>query len=90
MEIAKACKVIEIKYSKGGCCISWVFQFQEVAGYKGDLGYETFLHGSQAEIRNVFAILIQKLPKVNEQPIADSIMGKPQYSKITHLFGLTD
>ena len=51
-------------------------KLQDVAGYKGDLGYETFLHGSQTEIRNVFAVLIQKLPKVNEQPIADSVAGK--------------
>lgn len=50
------------------------FKFQDV-GFKGDLGYETFLHGSQAEIRKVFVILIQKLPKVNEQPITDSSAG---------------
>jgi hypothetical protein len=34
------------------------------------------LHGSQTEIRNVFTVIIQKLPKVNEQPIADSVAGK--------------
>lgn len=48
------------------------FLFQDV-GYKGDLGYEMFLHGSQAEIRKVFLILIQKLPKANEQPISESV-----------------
>ena len=77
MEIAKACKVIFERF------ISLIFflnkykyvTIQDV-GYKGDLGYETFLHGSQAEIRNVFTILIQKLPKVNEQPISDSVIGK--------------
>ena len=48
------------------------FLLQDV-GYKGDLGYEMFLHGSHAEIRKVFLILIQKLPKANEQPIPESI-----------------
>lgn len=32
-----------------------------------------FLHGSQVEIRKVFLILIQKLPKANEQPLPESV-----------------
>lgn len=47
-----------------------IFKLQDI-GIKDDLGYETFLHGSQAEIRRVFIILIQMLPKANEQPIPE-------------------
>ncbi|KAI9562226.1 hypothetical protein GHT06_013191 [Daphnia sinensis] len=61
-------------------CMEIAKACKDVAGYKGDLGYETFLHGSQAEIRNVFVILIQKLPKVNEQPIADSVVDPFEYT----------
>lgn len=35
------------------------------------VGYETFLHGSQTDIRNVFLSLIHKLPKTNEQPVLE-------------------
>lgn len=81
MEIAKACKVCSTFLS-----LYWSTNapiFQDV-GFKGDLGYETFLHGSQAEIRKVFVILIQKLPKVNEQPIIDSTAGN-----VRQLFSLS-
>lgn len=47
-----------------------IFKLQDI-GIKDDLGYETFLHGSQTEIRRVFIILIQMLPKANEQPIPE-------------------
>ena len=42
-------------------------------GYKGELGYETFLHGSQTDLRKIFIFLLEKLPKIKEQPLSDSI-----------------
>jgi len=42
-------------------------------GFKDDLGYETFLHGGPIEIRKVLIVLINKLPKANEQPIPEKI-----------------
>lgn len=32
-------------------------------GYKGEIGYQTFLYSSETEIRKVFMFLIDKLPK---------------------------
>jgi len=36
-------------------------------GYKGEIGYQTFLYHSESEIRKVFMFLVEKLPKGNEQ-----------------------
>ncbi|XP_015596825.1 coiled-coil domain-containing protein 22 homolog [Cephus cinctus] len=32
-------------------------------GYKGDIGYQTFLYSSEVDLRRVFMFLIEKLPK---------------------------
>ena len=36
--------------------------FKEL-GYRGDVGYQTFLYSSEADIRKIFMFLVDKLPK---------------------------
>lgn len=43
-------------------------------GFKGDLGYQTFLYSSEAEMRRIFMFLIEKLPKESEK-IVDQQLG---------------
>lgn len=45
-------------------------------GYTGgDLGYQTFLYSSEAEIRKIFMFLVEKLPK-DTSKAADEPLGK--------------
>lgn len=45
-------------------------------GYKNEVGYETFLYGSEVEIRRLLIFLIEKLPKEIDQKTDDSGTGK--------------
>lgn len=38
-------------------------------GYKGDLGYQTFLYSNESEIRRIFMFLFEKLPKESEKAV---------------------
>ncbi|XP_020280155.1 coiled-coil domain-containing protein 22 homolog [Pseudomyrmex gracilis] len=42
-------------------------------GYRGDIGYQTFLYNSEADLRRVFMFLIEKLPKESEKTVNESI-----------------
>ncbi|XP_032683563.1 coiled-coil domain-containing protein 22 homolog [Odontomachus brunneus] len=42
-------------------------------GYRGDIGYQTFLYNSEADLRKVFMFLIEKLPKESEKTVNESI-----------------
>ncbi|EGI61669.1 PREDICTED: coiled-coil domain-containing protein 22 homolog isoform X1 [Acromyrmex echinatior] len=42
-------------------------------GYRGDIGYQTFLYNSEADLRRVFMFLIEKLPKETEKTVNESI-----------------
>ncbi|XP_076643832.1 coiled-coil domain-containing protein 22 homolog isoform X2 [Halictus rubicundus] len=42
-------------------------------GYKGDIGYQTFLYSSEADLRRVFMFLIDKLPKEHDKTINEPI-----------------
>jgi hypothetical protein len=46
-------------------------------GYSGgdDLGYQTFLYGTEKELRNVFLFLLEKLPKEKEPTTIDAQTG---------------
>lgn len=37
-------------------------------GYKNDVGYQTFLYYNEAELRQVFMFLIEKLPSEDKKP----------------------
>ncbi|KAL3212082.1 hypothetical protein MRX96_008328 [Rhipicephalus microplus] len=43
-------------------------------GFKGDLGYQTFLYSNEAEMRRIFMFLFEKLPKESEK-VADQQLG---------------
>ncbi|KAK3099768.1 hypothetical protein FSP39_009318 [Pinctada imbricata] len=47
-------------------------------GYRGEIGYQTFLYSNEAEIRKVFMFLVDKLPKdtteSTEEPLGASIL----------------
>uniref|UniRef100_A0A1E1X5Y5 Coiled-coil domain-containing protein 22 homolog n=1 Tax=Amblyomma aureolatum TaxID=187763 RepID=A0A1E1X5Y5_9ACAR len=43
-------------------------------GFKGDLGYQTFLYSNEAEMRRIFMFLFEKLPKESEKA-ADQQLG---------------
>ena len=42
-------------------------------GYRGEIGYQTFLYSNEADIRKVFIFLVEKLPKetsdTTEEPL---------------------
>lgn len=40
--------------------------FQDL-GYRGDIGYQTFLYSSEIDLRRVFMFLIEKLPKDSDK-----------------------
>ncbi|ELU08217.1 hypothetical protein CAPTEDRAFT_173272 [Capitella teleta] len=42
-------------------------------GYRGEVGYQTFLYSSEADIRRVFIFLIEKLPKEASQGVEESL-----------------
>ncbi|XP_031838394.1 coiled-coil domain-containing protein 22 isoform X3 [Nomia melanderi] len=42
-------------------------------GYKGDIGYQTFLYSSEADLRRVFMFLIEKLPKEHDKTLNEPI-----------------
>ncbi|XP_014483329.1 PREDICTED: coiled-coil domain-containing protein 22 homolog [Dinoponera quadriceps] len=42
-------------------------------GYRGDIGYQTFLYNSEADLRRVFMFLIEKLPKESEKTVNESM-----------------
>ncbi|KZC07998.1 Coiled-coil domain-containing protein 22 like protein [Dufourea novaeangliae] len=42
-------------------------------GYKGDIGYQTFLYSSEVDLRRVFMFLIEKLPKECDKTLNEPI-----------------
>ncbi|XP_076625012.1 coiled-coil domain-containing protein 22 homolog isoform X2 [Colletes latitarsis] len=42
-------------------------------GYKGDIGYQTFLYKSEADLRKVFMFLIEKLPKEYDKTLDEPL-----------------
>ncbi|XP_063224121.1 coiled-coil domain-containing protein 22 homolog [Bacillus rossius redtenbacheri] len=46
-----------------------IAQACKVLGYRGDIGYQTFLYSSESDIRRVLMFLIEKLPKEAEKTV---------------------
>ncbi|CAH1778226.1 unnamed protein product [Owenia fusiformis] len=44
-------------------------------GYKGELGYQTFLYSNEADIRRVLMFLIEKLPRGSEESTEEILGG---------------
>ncbi|KAG7203758.1 hypothetical protein KM043_013782 [Ampulex compressa] len=58
-------------------------------GYRGDIGYQTFLYSSEVDLRKVLMFLIEKLPKesdktVNEPVSKVALLEKSIASAISH------
>ena len=43
-------------------------------GYRGEIGYQTFLYSNETEIRKVFIFLVEKLPKAAAD-VAEETIG---------------
>jgi hypothetical protein len=52
-----------------------LYSFQEL-GYRGEVGYQTFLYSNEADIRRVFIFLIEKLPKESSEAVEESLGRK--------------
>ncbi|KAK0085481.1 hypothetical protein PV325_000123 [Microctonus aethiopoides] len=50
-------------------------------GYRGDIGYQTFLYSSETDLRRVFIFLIEKLPKENDKKTNESISKLDELEK---------
>lgn len=44
-------------------------------GYRGEIGYQTFLYSNETDIRKVLMFLVEKLPKESEEG-GEEILGK--------------
>jgi len=47
--------------------------FQEL-GYRGEIGYQTFLYSNESEIRKVLMFLVDKLPKETSESV-EEVLG---------------
>ncbi len=43
-------------------------------GFRGEVGYQTFLYSNESDIRRVFMFLVEKLPKA-ETEATETVMG---------------
>lgn len=55
--------------------IQWYLFNPQELGYKGEIGYQTFLYSNESEIRKVFMFLVDKLPKDTAET-AEEPLGK--------------
>ncbi|XP_011498353.1 PREDICTED: coiled-coil domain-containing protein 22 homolog [Ceratosolen solmsi marchali] len=51
-------------------------------GYKGDIGYQTFLYSAEVDLRRVFMFLIEKLPKESDKSINEPDTKSAQLEKL--------
>ncbi|XP_015187507.1 PREDICTED: coiled-coil domain-containing protein 22 homolog [Polistes dominula] len=62
-------------------------------GYKGDIGYQTFLYSSENDLRRVLMFLIEKLPKESDKTLSEptseiALLEKSIASVISHSFSI--
>lgn len=48
----------------------YTFLHQDL-GYRGDIGYQTFLYTAEVDLRRVFIFLIEKLPRESEKTFSE-------------------
>ena len=58
------------------CFISCFLFFYQELGYRGDIGYQTFLYSTEADIRKIFMFLVDKLPKESVEATEETIGKK--------------
>ena len=52
----------------------WCGYLQEL-GYKGEVGYQTFLYSNEGDIRKILMYLVDKLPRSSSGAADDSSAG---------------
>ena len=45
-------------------------------GYRGEVGYQTFLYSNESDVRRVFMFLIEQMPKESVSAAAEESLGK--------------
>ena len=63
----------------------WLISLQEV-GYRGEIGYQTFLYSNEADIRKLFMFLVENLPKESSESASEPAMGKFNRLSANHTF----
>lgn len=59
---------VYFSYMSNVCCtpniylMCQIIGFQDI-GYKGEIGYQTFLYSNETEIRSLLMFLVEKLPR---------------------------
>jgi hypothetical protein len=51
-------------------------------GYRGDIGYQTFLYSAELDLRRVLMFLIEKLPKESDKSISEPVTKSAQLEKL--------
>ena len=57
-------------------------------GYKGEIGYQTFLYSNEPEIRSLLMFLVEKLPRESAEA-SDQPAGKIQNGQTFPLYGIS-
>ena len=55
-------------------------------GYRGEIGYQTFLYSNEADIRKLFMFLVENLPKESSESASEPAMGKFNRLSANHTF----
>lgn len=50
--------------------------FLQSLGFRGDIGYQTFLYSNVSEVRRVYMFLIEKLPKESDHQVLSDVSGE--------------
>lgn len=56
--------------------------FLQELGYRGEIGYQTFLYSAESDLRRVLMFLIEKLPKESDKSIAEPDTKSTQLEKL--------
>lgn len=65
----------------------------QAAGFRGDVGYQTFLYSSEIELRRIFMFLVEKLPRKKDDSAnagAGKIIFINKLSQVMHMDYLAD
>lgn len=53
-------------------CFLYLFILFQSVGFRGDIGYQTFLYSNVIEVRRVFMFLIERFPKESDKTTLDA------------------
>ncbi len=56
------------------CCKSGCLEvLLQQLGYRGEVGYQTFLYSNESDIRRVFMFLVERLPKAGAESTEETL-----------------